>query len=80
MRWTDSGARRTKGFRGYAAAAAGGPSGDGDGSPEDGDGSSSGEAATGDAGDEVYVGSAAAGDVASVDPRAFLRTTSSPLT
>ena len=68
MRWTDSGARRTKGFRGYAAAAAGGPSGDGDGSPEDGDGSSSGEAATGDAGDEVYVGSAAAGDVASVDP------------
>ena len=52
-RLTDFGARRTAGFRGYAAAASGGASGDGD--------ASSGDATTGeDAGDEVHVGSAAA--------------------
>ena len=65
-RLTDFGARRTAGLRGYAAAASGGASGDGD--------ASSGDATTGeDAGDEVHVGSAAAGDVASVDPESLPR-------
>ena len=70
MRWTDSGARRTTGFRGYAAAASGGASGDGDGDAWDaGD---AGDATTGDdARGEVNVGSAAAGDVSSVDPESL---------
>ena len=68
MRWMDSGARPAAGFRGYAAAASGSASRDGDASSED---AATGEVAGNDADDEVNVGSAAAGDVASVDPESL---------